>query len=52
MMSYFFLGGGESYRHQLRERHHIHMYLVHMIAVCSVVGRVAAILLHVLLDQY
>ena len=27
------------------------LYLVHMIAVCSVVGRIAAILLHVLLEQ-
>ena len=28
------------------------LYLVHMIAVCSVVGRIAAILMYVLLDRY
>ena len=35
----FILGGGGSYRHQPKERHYKLPYLVHMIAVCSVLGR-------------
>ena len=46
MMSYFLWGGGKSYRHQPREALYTLLYLVHMIAVCPVVGRIAAILLY------
>ena len=35
MMSYFFGGGGKSYRHQPRERHHIHRCTWYIWLLCA-----------------
>ena len=52
MMSYFLEGGGKFYRHQPREWHYIHCGTWYIWLLCSVVGRIAAILMYVLLDRY
>ena len=50
-MIYF--GGGRKFNcHQPWERHYILLYPVHIITVCSVVGRIDAIFLYVLHDRY
>ena len=51
MMSYVF-SPGKPYRDKPKESHYALLYLVHVIAVCSVVGRIAAMMLYVLLDRY
>ena len=54
MMSYFFGGEGKLCRRQPRKRlYQVYtlLYLVHVIAVCSVAGRIATILLDVLLHR-
>ena len=48
----FFLGGGILSSSTKRKALYTPLYLVRAIVVCSVVGRIAAMLLYVLLDQY